>query len=89
VRNNLCVAGLTDENDMMMTIMGAEEVRSSLVDILEKLDANEEDNGEELVKNLLIENSKYKESESLPELDELLAQNLAERKELDELIMDE
>jgi len=38
VRNNLCVAGLTDENDAMMTIMGAEEVQQSLVGILKRLD---------------------------------------------------
>lgn len=38
IRNNLCIAGLTDENDAMMTLMGAEEVQQSLVGILKKLD---------------------------------------------------
>jgi len=38
VRNNLCVAGLTDENDAKMTLMGAEEVQQSLVGILKRLD---------------------------------------------------
>jgi len=38
VRNNLCVAGLTDENDAKMTLMGAEEVQESLVGILKRLD---------------------------------------------------
>jgi len=37
VRNNLCVAGLTDENDAKMTLMGAEEVQQSLVAILKRL----------------------------------------------------
>merc|ERR550534_3404498 len=37
VRNNLCVAGLTDENDAKMTLMGAEEVQQSLVGILKRL----------------------------------------------------
>jgi len=39
VRNNLCVAGLTDENDAKMTLMGAEEVQESLVGILKRLDS--------------------------------------------------
>jgi len=38
IRNNLCIAGLTDENDAMMTLMGAEEVQHSLAGILKKLD---------------------------------------------------
>jgi len=38
VRNNLCIAGLTDENDAKMTLMGAEEVQQSLVGILKRLD---------------------------------------------------
>jgi len=38
VRNNLCVAGLTDENDAKMTLRGAEEVQTSLVGILKRLD---------------------------------------------------
>jgi len=41
IRNNLCIAGLTDENDAMMTLMGAEEVQQSLVGILKKLDCQE------------------------------------------------
>jgi len=41
IRNNLCIAGLTDENDAMMTLMGAEEVQQSLVGILKKLDCKQ------------------------------------------------
>jgi len=74
---------------MMMTIMGAEEVRSNLVDILEKLDSNEQDKRGQFDKDLPIEINRNKESENLPALDELLALNLAEREELDKLIMDE
>jgi len=38
IRNNLCVATLTDENDAMMTLMGAEEVKHNLIGIIKKFD---------------------------------------------------
>jgi len=41
VRNNLCIAGLTDENDAMMTLMGAEEVQESLLTMMKKIDEKE------------------------------------------------
>jgi len=69
VRNNLCVAGLTDENDAMMTIMGAEEVQQSLVGILKKLDKKnsktEKISNEDIIQSSVSRNN---ESEALGEL---------------------
>merc|ERR1719510_2747704 len=42
IRNNLCVATLTDENDAMMTLMGAEEVKNSLIGIIKKFNKKNE-----------------------------------------------